>query len=617
MSDELLPYYNQELGYLRKLGAEFAKANPKIAGRLRWGADLPEDPHVARMIEAFAYLNARTRHKLDDDFPELAEAMLGVLYPHYLAPRPSAAVVQFELDRAQSGLTSGYQIKRGSTLETEPVHGKGVEGAACMFRTCYDVGLWPIELKTAELRGHPFQAPTRRYAAEAQAVLRLQLSCLAEKVRFRDLPLGSLRFFLNGSTQHIYDLYELILNNAIGVAVASSPSDPNPVLLPKTCIRPIGFSRDEAVLPDSPRAFPGYRLLSEYFAFPQKFLFFEVAGLGAEQLAGIGSTLELYVFLNRHRPDLESDVERDTFRLGCTPIVNLYRQRAEPIRLSQTQFEYRVVPDARRPLAHEVYSIDRVVATSPDDRDVEIQPFYSVQHAQMAGRQRAFWHATRRPAGYAGGEIDKGTELFLSVVDLDFTPTAAATWTLDIETTCINRDLPRRLPFGGGQPKLQLSVGAPLGRIACLTAPTPTLRPALRRGAIWRLISHLSLNHLSLLGSGQGADSLREILKLYDYNDSPETHAMIDGLLDVRSRRTVGRVGGAISAGFCRGVEVSLHFDEDRFSGSSVYLFASVLERFLALYSSLNSFTKTIATTNRREEPLCRWPPRAGEKVLL
>lgn len=617
MSDELLPYYNQELGYLRKLGAEFAAANPKIAGRLRWGADLPEDPHVARMIEAFAYLNARTRHKLDDDFPELAEAMLGVLYPHYLAPRPSMAIVQFELDRAQSALTSGYRIDRGSTLETERLHGKGVEGEACTFRTCYDVQLWPIELKLAELRGHPFRAPQHRYGAEAQAVLRLQLSCLAEKVKFQQMAIGSLRFFLNGTTQYTYDLYELILNNAVGLAVASSADDPNAVLLPKTAIRPVGFSREEAVLPDSPRAFPGYRLLSEYFAFPQKFLFFEVAGLNSEQLAGIGSTLELYVFLNRHRADLEANVERDTFRLGCTPMVNLYKQRAEPIRLTQTQFEYRVVPDARRPLAHEVYSVDSVVATSPDERDLEIQPFYSVKHTQDLSRPEAFWHTTRRPAGYAGGQVDNGTEVYLSVVDLEFTPTSSAKWTLDVEATCINRDLPRRLPFGGGQPHMQLSIGAPLERIECLTAPTSTLRPTLRRGAIWRLVSQLSLNHLSLVSSGQGAEGLREILKLYDYDDSRETHAMIEGLLDVSSRRTVGRVGGSISAGFCRGVEVSLHLDEDRFSGSSVYLFAAVLERFLALYSSVNSFTKTIATTNKREEPLCRWPPRAGEKVLL
>jgi type VI secretion system protein ImpG len=276
-----------------------------------------------------------------------------------------------------------------------------------------------------------------------------------------------------------------------------------------------------------------------------------------------------------------------------------------------------VVPDARRPLAHEIYSIDRVVATSPDNKQIELHPFYSVRHAVEGRQQRAFWHATRRPAGYAAGQIDRGTEVFLSIVDLDFLPSAPADWTLDVETTCLNRDLPRRLPFGGGQPRLQLSSGAPLSRVACLTPPTPTLRPLLQRGTLWRLISHLSLNHLSLVDSEHGADALREILKLYDFMDSAETRAMIEGVLSVRGQRVVGRVGGSVAAGFCRGFQVTVHFDEERFSGSGVYLFAAVLERFLGLYASLNSFSKMVATTNKREEAMCRWPPRAGEKILL
>lgn len=617
MSDELLPYYNQELAYLRKLGAEFARANPKIAGRLRWGDEIPEDPHVARMIEAFAYLNARTRHKLDDDFPELAEAMLGQLYPHYLAPRPSMAIVQLELERSQSGLTAGYRIPRGSALETEPVHGKGVEGETCSFRTNYDVTVWPIQLAVAELRGHPYRAPANPFGSKSQAVLRLQLRTISEKARFSEMNLKTLRFYLNGSTQYIYDLYELVHNESMGVAVAATPDDSRATILPKMSIQPVGFRRDEAVLPDTPRSFPGYRLLSEFFAFPQKFLFFELQGLGSDQLANCGSTLELYLFLKRHKPELEAQVDGDTFKLGCTPVVNLYRQRAEPIQLSQTEFAYRVVPDARRPLAHEVYSVDRVVATLPDNETKEIHPFFAMQHAGDLESHRCFWHAARRPAGYSAGQVDAGTEVYLSIVDLDFSPTAPAKWTMDIETTCVNRNLPRRLPFGGGQPRLQLSIGAPLGKIECLTPPTATLRPTLRRGTIWRLISHLSLNHLSLLGTGDAAKPLREILKLYDFTDSAETNAIIDGLLDVQSRRSVGRVGGSVSAGFCRGVEVTLHFDEDRFSGNGVYLFATVLERFLGLYTSINSFTKTTATTNKREEALCRWPPRAGEKVLL
>ena len=612
MSDELLPYYQRELAFIRKLGGEFAQAHPKIAGRLRMGADVAEDPHVARLIESFAYLNARTRHKLEDDFPEITEAMLGVLYPHYLAPIPSAAIVRFSLDSSQSELTAGHAIEAASTLETEPI-----DGQPCRFRTSYPVTIWPVELKAATCKGHPFAAPPTRFAGDAVAAVRLQLETFSPKLTFAQLPLGRLRFFLSGQSQYVHDLYELLMNNALGVVLAASADDKNPIVLGKDSLQPVGFERDEGLLDYSPRSFLGYRLLSEYFAFPEKFLFFDIAGLSTDALARIGNRLEIFILLNRHRPDVEKNVTKETFQLGCTPVVNLFRQRAEPIALTQTQYEYRVVPDARRPLAHEIYTVDRVVATSPDHREVEFHPFYSIKHNQDTRQERAFWYATRRPAGYAGGQADHGTEVFLSLVDLDFQPAAPAEWTLDVETTCLNRDLASRLPFGGGQPYLQLSGGAALARVACLTPPTATLRPALRHGTLWRLISHLSLNHLSLVDGEEGAEALREILKLYDFADSAGTRAVIDGVLSVRSRRVVGRVGGDVAAGFCRGVEATLHFDEEKFTGSGVFLFAAVLERFLGLYSSINSFIKTIATTNKREEALHRWPPRAGDKRLL
>jgi type VI secretion system protein ImpG len=276
-----------------------------------------------------------------------------------------------------------------------------------------------------------------------------------------------------------------------------------------------------------------------------------------------------------------------------------------------------VVPDARRAAAHEVYSIDRVVASNGADRQVEFAPFYSSRHALAGDQPSAFWHMSRRPASYVGGALDRGTEVYLTLVDLGFQPTTAEQWTLDAEITCLNRDLPGRLPFGGGHPQLQLSPSGPLDVVQCLTPPTPTYRPALRQGTLWRLISHLSLNHLSLADNQFGAEALREILKLYDLLDTAETRTMIDGLAKISSRRIVGRVAGAAAAGFCRGVEITLHLDEDKFSGGGVYLFASVLERFVALYASLNSFTKTIVKSNRRPGIMCQWPPRAGERTLV
>ncbi len=612
MTDELLPYYNRELSYLRRLGAEFARAHPKIAGRLRLGPDASEDPHVERLVQAFAFLNARTRHKLEDDFPELTDALLGSLYPHYQLPIPSMAVVEFELDPSQTELTDGHVVPRGTAIETEPI-----DGEPCRFRTCYNATLWPLVVSEARLSGPPFSAPVAPWLSRTASLLRITLTGPAD---YTTLALTGLRFFLKGQNQHVFPLYQLLFNQTLGVALAASPTDPEPLLLGPEALQPVGFGRDEGMLPYPARSFVGYRLLTEFFAFPEKFLFADLTGWPrrqwlrlAQQLRG---RLELFVYFNRTAPDLVPNISADTFRLGCTPVVNLYAQRAEPVALTQTEWEYRVVPDARRPLAHEVYTVDRAGVVTPDGREEEYRPFFSVKHASDAGEER-YWHATRRPAPGGEERADGGTELYLSLVDLQFRPDAPANGTLAVETTCLNRDLPHRLPFGGDQPALYFTEADALVRkVRALTPPTRTLRPALKQGALWRLVSHLTLNHLSLDGGEDAAEALREILKLYDFADSEETRAVIGGVMRVDAKSSVARASGASEA-VCRGTDVTVHLDEKRFAGSGLYLFASVLERFLGLYCSINSFTRLTATVEGRKGELRRWPPRMGERVLL
>jgi type VI secretion system protein ImpG len=618
VSDELLPYYNRELAYIRTSGGEFAKKYPKIAGRLRLTPTGSQDPHVERVLEGFAYLCARIRHKLDDDFPEITDAMLGILYPHYQAPTPSMAVVQFNVDKAQAELTSGYQVARGTPLDTEPV-----DGERCHYRTCYDTTLWPFQVETAALRGRPYEAPATRQSAQAPAVIHLRLATFSDAVKFGQFRLGSLRFFLHaGEAHNIYQLYELLFNNTMEVALAGSPRDTKPFVLPKSAIEPVGFARDEAVLPYSRRSFVGYRLLSEFFSFPEKYLFFDLKGIDPRYLAHVGNRLDIFFYLNRTSPDLERQVTSDTFRLGCTPVVNLFSMRADPFVLSQVQPEYRIIPDARRPEAVELYSIDKVFATSPSGDQTEFAPFYSFKHAVDRADQNTFWYATRQPNAAEAderGDEEASTEMYLSLVDLNFSTAVPADWTVDLEVTCVNRDLPRRLPFGGGRPELELPEGkGPISRAVCITHPTPTRRPPLKARALWRIISHLTLNHLTLTDDEEGTDALREILKLYNTNDSPETRAMIEGIVRVKSRRVVGRISGE-HGGFCRGVEAQLLLDEEKFLGSGAYLFALVLDRFLGLYTSINSFSKLIVTTRQREAQgeIWRWPLRTGEQVLL
>jgi len=609
VDDGLLTYYERELAYLRRAAGAFAEANPKVAGRLRLSADQVQDPMVGHLIESVAFLNARVRKKLDDSFPELTDAILGAFFPHYTAPIPSMAILQMV---PVSELTGPYQVPRGEVVETEPV-----DAERCRFRTAYPVTLWPIEVRQGAYVPGVVGAVQPPRTAGAQAMVRVKLASVAP-----EKPLGALRpeslvFYLRGAATEVHPLYRLLFSSLAAVAVVDSHSGAVRWLGTDN-LRPYGFEPDQSLLPRAEGTRPGYLLLSELFVFPEKYLFFEVTGL-AEALEGFGEEAELILFVRDRAPELESSVTAETFCLGCTPIVNLFRQKAEPISLSHEAPEYRVVPDVRRVGSREVYSVDRVVASSPDGDEVVYRPFYGRDHRVGPGRANAFWHAVRRPSegGEHDGEPDHGTEVFLSLTDLDFSVAVPEDWVLEVETTCLNRDLPARLPFGGGHPRMQVGDGtAPLAEVACLTAPTPTRRPALGEALRWRLVAQLNLNHLPLMTPENGAELIKEMLALYNFDDSAATRSLIDGVLDFRGHPATAVVGVEGGSATLRGIEVSLTLDEHRFDQDGMFLFASVLERFLALYASINLFTRLVLTTNARDTPLKVWPPRAGSKVV-
>jgi type VI secretion system protein ImpG len=348
----------------------------------------------------------------------------------------------------------------------------------------------------------------------------------------------------------------------------------------------------------------------------------DLGGFEEVRRAGFGRQLEVVFYLNRTSTNLEQTVESATFRLGCTPVINLFEQIAEPIALTHARYEYRVAPDVTQPLGMEVYSIDSVSSTDPATSTVrEYQPFYSFRHGQSREAQRTFWYVSRRPSLL---ENDRATEMYLHLVDLDFNPALPAESVLVVRTTCTNRNLPAILQRAGEDLYFELEAAAPLAGIPCLRTPTLPLRPPLRRGAYWRLLSHLNLNHLSLSDAEEGRAALQEILRLYDFSDAeagPQlaavTRHVIEGITAVSSRRVVGRIGGSTASGFCRGLEVTIEFDEQKYVGVGVYLFACVLERFLGLYASINSFTQLVARTRQGEGHLKKWRPRAAEHQLL
>ena len=610
MRNELRDYYESELTFLRQVGAEFADKYPKIASRLLLESDRCEDPHVERMLEAFALLAARVHLRIDDDFPQITESLLNILYPHYLRPVPSMTVAQFHTDPESGKLTSALKIPKGTVLYSRPV-----EGVPCKFRTSYDTTLWPFKVSQAQwMTPHRIRPALR--ASEA-AVLRVELECFPD-VSFEKLDLETLGFYLNGESSVVHALYELLCRNCVRILLRdpAKPKAPGREISVRN-LQPMGFGENEDVLPYPRRSFMGYRLLQEYFAFPEKYFFMNLKGLSELQRAGMTSKAELLFMISPFEQDgrhqrLEVAVNERTLRLGCAPIVNLFSQVAEPILVDQTRYQYPIVPDARRRQTMEIYSVDEVVSTDAETQEtVTYHPLYSERHV-VQGTSPAYWYITRSVSNRKG---DEGTDVFLSLVDLSARPMELDYDTVTVRCTCTNRDLISRLPFGSEAGDFEMTGGAAIKKIVALHKPTRTLRPPLDGKTLWSLVSHLSLNYLSIVDDGK--EALQKILELYDFSDSADIKKQISGIASVSSRRHFTRVASDHGIGFARGTRVEIEFDEEQFSGSGAYLFASVLEKFLGLYTSMNSFTQLVARSRQRKEVLEEWTPRAGQSILV
>jgi type VI secretion system protein ImpG len=613
MRDELLLFYERELDYLRKSAAQFAEKHPKVASRLVLEPTKCEDPHVERLLEGFAFLAARVHLKLEDEFPEITEALLSVVYPQLVRPIPSMSVVEFQLDPEKGKLASGMKIDRNSQLYSKPI-----SGVPCTFRTCYDTTLWPITVSAAELSPPSRLKPPVKTSDSAWAI-RLELRC-AKDVNFVALKPERLRFYLDGESGLVNILYELLFSrlNRIQVRDLTPGSKLAPVTLPATALTAVGFGPNEGMVPYPSASFAGHRLLMEYFAFPEKFFFVDLGGLEAVTHAGFKDAIEVIFLLSDiegsgRQQRLELELSKKTFRLGCTPVVNLFPQVAEPIQLNQRRVEYPLIPDVRRPYSVEVYSVDEVNGiNSANQKITTYEPFYSLRHSSRRDDRSCFWLARRRPSNRPN---DDGTDISLSLLDLSLTTADPDATVLSVKTTCTNRDLPGRLPFGNQDSDFELEGAAPMKRIVALRKPTGPVRPPMGKGVLWRLVSHLSLNYLSLVSEGK--DALQEILRLYDLGRTAYSQNVIQSILQVRSRPHFARLVSEQGVSFARGLRIEMEIDEDQFTGGGAFLFAAVLERFFGLAASLNSFTQLSVTTPQRKEGLYEWEPRSGRRLLV
>jgi type VI secretion system protein ImpG len=626
MDPRFLQYYERELRYLREMGAEFAQQFPKIAGRLGLTGLECADPHVERLIEAFGFMAARVQLKLDAEFPRFTQQLMELVYPHYLAPTPSMAVVQFVPNPREGSLHDGFVLPRDTVLRAR--RGPG-ELTACEYRTKHKVTLWPLEIEHVEYTSvlHELAQLRVPLPSPAKALLRIGLKTTAG-LRFDQLGLDALPLFLRGHDEIAFCLYEQLITSALAVVVRpggrAEPSCAWAGAGPG--LRALGFAEDEALLPYCPRSFHGYRLLHEYFAFPSRYAFVELTGLAEGVRRCASDRLEILVPLSRHDPALESSVDAAHLVAFAAPAINLFPHACDRVQLSERSHEVHLVGDRTRPTDLEVHTITRVAAyAARAEVEREFLPLNSARDRLNPGLRPSYYTVQRRPRALSsqrrrlGARTSyAGSELFLTLVDGEHGSHAAELRQLGVTALCTNRDLPLLLALGGGGSDFVLQTGAPVDAVRCVAGPSAPRSVQLDGDVAWRLISHLSLNYLSICEPGERKDSepLREMLALYAELGDPALRRQVEGLSSVAAQAVTRPLPGPGALAFGRGIEITLECDERAFAGSGAFAFASVLARFFAKYASINSFTETVLRTRERGE-VFRWPTTVGLRQTL
>ncbi|HUU46857.1 MAG TPA: type VI secretion system baseplate subunit TssF [Acidobacteriota bacterium] len=577
-------YYQDELTYLRALGREFADAYPQAAHML---AETGTDPDVERLLEGFAFLTGRLRQRLDAELPELTHAFVGLLWPHYLRPIPAMSIAQFT---PAAALQDTQMIARGT-----PIESSSVEGTRCRFRTTAEVRLYPFALQSATL-----DVPLSRLSS-----LKLQFA-VGSAANPAEIDLGPLRLFLSGEPRIVGELYLWLARHVRDVVLQMGTQRAS---LGRAAVVPTGFDDDEALLPYPRESFPGYRFLQEFFALPERYHFVDVETLAPLARMEPAERFEIIIEFDARPPD-GFRVSADNVRLGCVPIVNLQGMRSAPIRVDHEKTEYRLRADATNPAHHEIFAVNRVTGwTKGTLAEREYKPFFSYDHVPGGGNGGGVYHSLRlHPA-----TVGSGTETYISFVSESEVGIMPPTETVAADLTCTNRNLPAKLH--PGDINVATTESPAFATFTNITRVTPAVPPPLEGRLLWHLISHLSLNHLTLAS----IESLRSLLGLYNF------HALVDrqaaqagemrlaGIRSVRARPDELLRRGAVY----RGVTIDLEMAEDHFAGEGeMYLMATVLNRFFSLYTTLNAFTR-LRVREVQKGAVYTWPPLLGQKPLV
>jgi type VI secretion system protein ImpG len=621
MDKQFLQYFERELRYIRELSGEFAHMFPKVAGRLGIGEQASPDPHVERLFQGFAWHAAGVHRRLEAEYPELTHALLEQVYPDYLGPTPSMVVVQFQPDLKQGALDGGHLIPANTPLRARSMVRS--TPTMCEYRTAHAVRLWPIVVDKVEYTSvlqdiADVRCPTRE---PVKALLRVRLK-VAGGWTFQELGLDEFPLYLRGADERSARLYQALVAHAQTLVMRWGPYNARQSAGSKAYppVHALGFEDEHALLPPGNPALRGYRLLHEYFAFPTRFRFVELRGLAEGTRRCDSDTLELLIPLSRYDATLEGEIELERIVPFATPAINLFPRECDRVTVRADRQSLQVVPDTAHPHDFEIHSVKRVCAYSQgSSHEREVLPRAAFTSAESTSQLRYRLERSEGVVGYLdrrgtdeiGGQY-LGSDVFLTLVDgAADAANNSRPKQLSVEALCTNRDLPLALVIGKDTTDFVMTTGAPVTAIRCVAGPSAPRSNILDGTASWQLISHLSLNYLSLREGSGGAEALREMLMMYARLGDPRLGHEVEGIQAVSTSTVIRPIPQPGPHHFVRGLEARLTCEEPGFFPNGAFTLASVLSVFFAGYASHHSFTETVLLSREGQE-IHRWPAVRG-----
>ncbi len=607
MSEEFLKYYNRELAYLRHKGQEFGEQYPKIAARLRISEEQVDDPHVERLLEGCAFLTAKIRQSLDNSYPQFTESLMGQLYPDFHAPIPSMSIIKLN---CSDSTKSAFVIPEG---ESVALSAPGF--AECQFKTCYPTTLYPINIVGSNFENAPFKQTGSVWDKDANSVLKVQIRAIDSGACIGRMGIDGLRLYLNGQPQLSLKLYQMLFKNLIGVSVCVNGKAVQHI--DKTYVKAVGYDDNDRVVPYSKKTFSGARLLVEYLHFIEKFLFFDLSELSFDK-ESIQAECEVVFYFDTPDDWLSKQVDDESVLIGCVPIVNLFSEKMETKRVQSTEYDYILTPYYRDAEINEVVSISNVTLRNWKKTYDNLPCYHAGEHTHYSSESEIYWLMRREDNNWAGGYDEPGRETYVSLVDKHyqlFSPESRENWLMYVEAECCNRNLPAKLPFGGGLPNVQLpDVNDNFESIRCLVSLSETLRPRMDESTRWQLTKLLTLNHFT---QDDGLHTLKQTLNLYAFSGATEANAIIDALVKLEFEQLTGRVAQKGKVGFAHGVKIILTVSDQILPQEQIFLLGSVLSAYFAQYAEVNIYTQLEIKLKSTGGTFHIWPALLGNKVLL